>query len=63
MIVLIFIPGIYKDTEGLTLLRELPDEMLNGTFYGIVFLIALLFPYNLQIYLPAVELNTLCQSW
>ncbi|MCD4678942.1 MAG: sodium:solute symporter family protein [Bacteroidales bacterium] len=41
MIILIFIPGIYKDTEGLTLLRELPDEMLNGTFYGIVFLIAL----------------------
>jgi len=41
MIVLIFIPGIYNDTEGLTLLKELPDEMLDGTFYGIVFLIAL----------------------
>ncbi len=41
MIVLIFIPGIYKDTEGFKLLSELPDEMLNGTFYGIIFLVAL----------------------
>lgn len=41
MIVLIFIPGIWSDTLGLTKLSELPDEMLNGTSYGIVFLIGL----------------------
>ncbi|RLD53545.1 MAG: hypothetical protein DRJ05_16265, partial [Bacteroidetes bacterium] len=41
MIVAIFIPGIYADTEGLSRLTELPDNMLNGTFYGWVFLIAL----------------------
>ena len=41
MIILIFIPGIYVDTNALKLLDELPKEMLNGTFYGLIFLIAL----------------------
>ncbi|MEZ5197585.1 MAG: sodium:solute symporter family protein [Bacteroidales bacterium] len=41
MIIIIFIPGIYSDTDGLERLRELPDKMLNGTFYGMAFLIAL----------------------
>ena len=41
MIIAIFIPGIYEDTEGLTRLNELPANMLNGTFYGWAFLIAL----------------------
>lgn len=41
MIVLIFIPGIWSDTQGLTKLSELPAEMLNGTKYGILFLIGL----------------------
>ncbi len=41
MIVVIFIPGVYTDTEGLARLGELPKEMLHGTFYGIVFLIGL----------------------
>ncbi len=41
MIILIFIPGIYNDTNALTLLSELPDEMLNGTYYGLIFLVGL----------------------
>lgn len=41
MIVTIFIPGIYADTNGLVRLNELPATMLNGTFYGWAFLIAL----------------------
>ena len=41
MIIAIFIPGIYEDSEGLTRLGELPANMLNGTFYGWSFLIAL----------------------
>ena len=41
MIILIFIPGILSDTNNLTRLSELPGNMLNGTFYGIAFLVAL----------------------
>jgi len=41
MIIFIFIPGIYQDTVGLSRLSELPENILNGTFYGITFLIAL----------------------
>jgi len=41
MIALIFIPGIWIDTEGLASIGELPAEMLNGTFYGIAFLVGL----------------------
>ena len=41
MIIFIFIPGVYADTDGLLRLNELPKEMLHGTFYGIVFLIGL----------------------
>lgn len=41
MIVFIFIPGIYNDTEALHRLAELPKSMLNGTFYGYLFLIGL----------------------
>ncbi len=41
MIIILFIPGILTDTENLQRLTELPPKMLNGTFYGILFLIAL----------------------
>jgi len=41
MIIFIFIPGINTDTLGLTRLSELPDNMLDGTFYGWAFLIGL----------------------
>jgi solute:Na+ symporter, SSS family len=41
MIILIFIPGIWIDTDGLDRISDLPAEMLNGTFYGIAFLVAL----------------------
>ncbi len=41
MIILIFIPGILKDTSNLKLLSELPKNFLNGSFYGWSFLIAL----------------------
>ena len=41
MIVLIFIPGIYSDSQGLGRLSELPANMLNGSFYGWSFFIAL----------------------
>lgn len=41
MIIVIFIPGILTDTEGLTRLSELPADMLNGTFYGLPFLVGL----------------------
>lgn len=41
MIVLIFIPGIWSDTEGLSRLNELPRSFLNGSFYGWIFLIGL----------------------
>lgn len=43
MIVLIFIPGIWQDTSGLTRLSELPENFLNGSFYGWAFIIALPF--------------------
>ncbi len=41
MIVLIFIPGIVNDTAFFSRLNELPTEMLNGSYYGWIFLIAL----------------------
>lgn len=41
MIIFIFIPGIYRDTEGLQLLSELPDSFLNGSHYGWIFIIGL----------------------
>jgi len=41
MIIVIFIPGIYADTEGLSRLPELPEKFLNGSYYGWAFLIAL----------------------
>lgn len=41
MIVLLFIPGIWHDTHGLDRLSELPATMLNGTHYGILFLVGL----------------------
>ena len=40
MILFIFVPGIWVDTEHFTRLSELPKEMLNGTAEGIAFLIA-----------------------
>lgn len=41
MIIIIFIPGIISDTEGLSRLSELPAKMTNGTAEGIAFLVAL----------------------
>ncbi len=41
MIIFIFIPGMWVDTEHFTRLAELPANMLNGTAEGIAFLIAL----------------------
>ncbi len=41
MIVLIFIPGIFNDTLMFERFKELPAEMLNGSYYGWIFLIAL----------------------
>ncbi len=41
LIVFIFIPGVFADTQSFSRLYELPPEMLNGTFYGIVFLVGL----------------------
>jgi SSS family solute:Na+ symporter len=41
MIIAIFIPGILFDTGNLAKLDELPDKFLDGTFYGIGFLVAL----------------------
>ncbi len=37
----IFIPGVQSDTENFSLLRLLPPEMLNGTYYGVLFLVGL----------------------
>lgn len=41
MIIVIFIPGIWADTNGLESLSQLPGEMLNGTMYGWAFLLGL----------------------
>ncbi len=41
MIVLIFIPGVWSDTQGLESLKQLPASFLNGTHEGLIFLIAL----------------------
>ncbi len=41
MIVLIFVPGILSDTVNLNRLNELPQNMLNGSFYGWSFIVAL----------------------
>lgn len=41
MIALIFVPGIVDDTDFFSRFDELPAEMLNGSYYGWVFLIAL----------------------
>ena len=42
MIVLVFIPGIWRDTIHLSRLSELPANMLNGTYYGYIFIFGLL---------------------
>ncbi len=42
MIILIFVPGIWKDTIHLSRLTELPSNMLNGTYYGYIFIFGLL---------------------
>ncbi|MBU3926800.1 MAG: hypothetical protein KKB74_03265, partial [Bacteroidetes bacterium] len=41
MILLVFIPGIIDDTEVFTRFSQLPANMLNGTYYGWIFLLAL----------------------
>ncbi len=41
MIVFIFVPGIWLDTNGLTALANLPDTFLKGTHEGWIFLIGL----------------------
>ncbi len=42
MIVLIFIPGIWNDTVQFSKLKELPANMLNGTYYGYIFIFGLI---------------------
>lgn len=37
-----FVPGIWQDTAAFTRLNELPANMLDGTFYGVSFLVGLL---------------------
>jgi Na+/proline symporter len=41
LMVLVFIPGIWSDTDAFSRFRELPAEFLNGSFYGWSFIIAL----------------------
>ncbi len=41
MIFLIFIPGVLADTENLIRLSELPANFMDGTYYGILFLVGL----------------------
>ena len=41
MIIFIFIPGIISDTGNLIRLNELPDSFVDGTYYGLLFLIGL----------------------
>jgi len=41
MIILVFIPGVYTDTEALSRLSELPDTFLSGSYYGWLFIIGL----------------------
>ncbi|MCF8367477.1 MAG: sodium:solute symporter family protein [Bacteroidales bacterium] len=41
MIIFIFIPGIYTDTNGLSRISELPASFINGTYYGWAFIVAL----------------------
>jgi SSS family solute:Na+ symporter len=41
MMLIILLPGIHQDTDGLILLSDLPTDMLNGTSYGLLFLIGL----------------------
>ena len=41
MIIFIFIPGIMADTGNLSRLDELPDNFVDGTYYGILFLVGL----------------------
>lgn len=46
MIIVIFIPGILSDTDSLSRLSTLPDEMINGTQLGLGFL------FGTMIFLP-----------
>ncbi|MEJ5267680.1 MAG: hypothetical protein WHW07_07755 [Bacteroidales bacterium] len=41
MIIFIFIPGVWTDTNGFASLKNLPESFLNGTHEGLIFLIAL----------------------
>ncbi len=41
MILFIFIPGVWTETESLSRLKELPESFLNGTHEGWIFLIGL----------------------
>lgn len=41
MIITIFIPGVWNDTNGLESLKQLPASFLNGTHEGWIFLIGL----------------------
>jgi len=41
MIIFIFVPGILSDTANMTRLDELPEHFVDGTYYGILFLIGL----------------------
>jgi len=41
MIIFIFVPGIISDTAQLSRLDELPEKFVDGTYYGILFLVGL----------------------
>lgn len=41
MIIFIFIPGVWSDTDGFEALKTLPESFLNGTHEGWVFLLGL----------------------
>ncbi len=41
MIITIFIPGVWRDTQGFESLKQLPASFLNGTHEGWIFLIGL----------------------
>ena len=41
MIILVFIPGIYSDTAAFTRISDLPENFLNGSYYGWMFILGL----------------------
>jgi len=41
MIIMVFIPGIYSDTGSFSRISELPENFLNGSYYGWMFILGL----------------------